>query len=119
MGRGSSGAGSGVKSVVVDYGSEAVEYRKGPNGTVYNWTSGTALESKLSLAEIAARARDNGYTVETYNAKQTAERDQAYNAERATRPDYELGYGVPGGNREYRKTARRNRINSRAQKRRR
>lgn len=39
--------------------------------------------------------------------------------ERDTKPDYELGMGIPGGNKEYRKQARNNRLVSRMQSRRR
>lgn len=39
--------------------------------------------------------------------------------ERDTKPDYELGMGIPGGNKEYRKQARNNRLVSRVQRRRR
>lgn len=39
--------------------------------------------------------------------------------ERDTKPDYELGMGIPGGNKEYRKQARNNRLVSRVQSRRR
>lgn len=119
MGRGSSGAGGGIRSVVVDYGGSAgqVEYRKGPGGRLFNMTNNTELATKTKLADLAKRARENGYNVETFNAKQTAERDEARREESRRKPDYELGYGVPGGNREYRRTARRNRINSRAAKR--
>lgn len=39
--------------------------------------------------------------------------------ERDAKPDYELGMGIPGGNKEYRKTARNSRLVSRMQSRRR
>ena len=37
--------------------------------------------------------------------------------ERDAKPDYELGMGIPGGNKEYRKTARNSRLVSRMQSR--
>lgn len=120
MGRGRSGAGSKIGSIVVDFGEGGTrEYRKGPKGQVYAIENGVPnpIATKLSLEAIAKRAKENGYSVETYNAQQTQERDVARAAARAKGPDWELGVGIPGGNRDYRRTARRNRINERARKR--
>lgn len=119
MGRGNSGKHGGVASVVIDYGSGAgrAEYRKAPDGRLYNVTNQEYVESKASLKDVVQRARSAGYTVETYTAKQTEERDETRRKERENSPDYELGYGVPWGNQQYRRNARRNRINTRAQRR--
>ena len=120
MGRGSSGQKGSVRSVIVNYGIGAgqVEYRKGPGGRIFDVTNNRELSAKMSLSEIAKRARENGYRVEVLNAKETAERDEARKKENRSKPDYELGMGVPWGNKEYRKTARRNRMTSRSQRRR-
>ena len=105
-------------SLVIDYGSGGkVEYRQAPDGRLYNADTMEFVGTKMSLKDVAERAQKAGYAANPYTAKQTAERDEARRKERENRPDYEVGYGTPWGNREYRRTARMNKINTRAQKR--
>lgn len=73
----------------------------------------------MTVPEIAKRMAENGATVKTYTKKQLAAHDEARQKEIANKPDYELGMGIPGGNKEYRKTARNSRLVSRMQSRRR
>lgn len=75
----------------------------------------------MSISELAERAQNMGYEVTAYTAQEVKEMDAKRKAQKEAdkNVDYELGYGLPWGNKEYRKTARRNRIATRAQKRRR
>ena len=82
-----------------------------------------AIESpangRMTVPEIAKRMAENGATVEAYTKKQLAAHDEARWKEIANKPDYELGVGVPWGNKENRKAARVSRLAGRAQTRRR
>lgn len=82
-----------------------------------------AIESpangRMTVPEIAKRMAENGATVKTYNKKQLAAHDEARQKEIANKPDYELGVGVPWGNKDARKAARASRLAGRAQRRRR
>lgn len=73
----------------------------------------------MTVPEIAKRMAENGATVKTYTKKQLAAHDEARWKEIANKPDYELGGGVPWGNKENRKAARASRLAGRAQRRRR
>ena len=120
---GSSGLTSGkIQAIVVDYGSgRSSSFRLHSNGRVTDIDDfgESKNTNNLSLSEIAKRARDNGYSVKTYTASELKDRDERRKKERENRPDYELGVGVPWGNAEYRRTARRNRKATRAQRRKR
>lgn len=82
-----------------------------------------AIEShangRMTVPEIAKRMAENGATVKTYTKKQLAAHAEARQKEIANKPDYELGVGVPWGNKENRKAARASRLAGRAQRRRR
>lgn len=116
---GSSGISAGqgkIKAIVIDYGNGRMSsFRLHPNGLVTDIDDFAEQKNtnKLTLAEIADRAVENGYSVMSFTQSQLNERDKKRKDSRANRPDYELGIGVPWGNKEYRKTARRNRINTR------
>lgn len=116
-GMGGGGGSRSTASVVVDYGGgRRTEYRRTPDGRLFNETRGEVMNSRMSLDEVADRARNSGYGVETYNSRQTRERDAQRARENANRPDYELGVGMED-NRAYRRTARMNRLASRAMRR--
>ena len=118
-GRGASAKlGRGIVAIRIDFGNgNTTTFRKGPSGRI---TDIDQMEQKqtngLSIGQIMERAVSNGYNVTTYNRKQIAEYDAAYRAERANRPDYELGYGT-GNMREYSRGARRNRLADRTMRR--
>lgn len=118
---GSSGLTSGkIQAIEVDYGNGSrSSFRLHSNGRVTDIDNFGEQKNtnNLSLEEITKRARDNGYSVKTYTSSDLKDRDEKRRKERENRPDYELGVGVPWGNAEYRKTARRNRISTRAQRR--
>lgn len=75
----------------------------------------------MNIAELAERAKSMGYEVTAYTAKEVSEMDAKRKAQKEADAgvDYELGYGLPWGNKQYRKVARRNRLMTRMQKRRR
>lgn len=74
---------------------------------------------RMTVPEIAKRMAENGATVKTYTKKQLAAHDEARRKENANKPDYEMGIGVPWGNKDARKAARASRLATRAQRRRR
>lgn len=74
---------------------------------------------RMTVPEIAKRMTENGATVKTYTKTQLAAHDEARRKEIANKPDYEMGIGVPWGNKNNRKAARTARLAGRVQKRRR
>lgn len=72
----------------------------------------------ISGKEIAKRAMANGANVTLVTPSEMKKKQEAYSKELANKPDYELGTGVPWGNKDYRRTARMNRINTRTSRRR-
>ena len=74
---------------------------------------------RMTVPEIAKRMTENGATVKTYTKKQLAAHDEARRKENANKPDYEMGIGVPWGNKNNRKAARASRLAGRVQRRRR
>ena len=105
-----------IQAIEVDYGgglkSSFRLHKDGMVTDIDDWTE-QHNTNNLSLEEIAKRARESGYSVKTFTSSDLKERDEKRKKSIENKPDYELGYGVPWGNREYRKTARRNRINNR------
>lgn len=73
----------------------------------------------MTAKEFIERAKKNGAEVETITEQERINREKKLAEEHRNKPDYELGYGVPWDNREYRKTARNNKKMTRGQKRRR
>ena len=71
----------------------------------------------MSGEEVLARLNKTGNNPEILSPQQMQERVTKRNEERRNLPDYELGAGVPWGNREHRKVARRAKIRDRAMKR--
>lgn len=107
-------------SIIVRFSDEPgdyMEYRRLEDGTIFDEKNFRSVDTRYTLEEIAERARTFGYTVETYTPEETEARDKARHEARENKPDYELDYGVPWGNREYRKTARESRLASRTQRR--
>lgn len=121
MAKGNSGFDSGgkgrkIQAIEVDYGgglkSSFRLHKDGVITDIDDWTK-QHNTNNLSLSEIAKRARENGYAVKTFTFSDLKNHDEERKKILKNKPDYELGYGVPWGNREYRKIARINRINSR------
>lgn len=71
----------------------------------------------ISGKEIAKRAMANGANVTLVTPSEMKKKRETFSKELANKPDYELGMGVPWSNSSYRKTARTNRINTRASRR--
>lgn len=109
-------AGGGIRAITKD--GMVFEYRDRENGYI---TSFTDAEEKsvggLSINQIAERMKNNGASVEIFTKSQLESLEKKANEERRNKPDYQLGYGVPWGNREYRKVARRNRLTTRMMRR--
>lgn len=74
---------------------------------------------RMTVPEIAKRMTENGATVKTYTKTQLAAHDEERRKEIANKPDYEMGIGVPWGNKNNRKAARASRLAGRVQRRRR
>ena len=74
---------------------------------------------RMTVPEIAKRMTENGATVKTYTKTQLSAHDEARRKEIANKPDYEMGIGVPWGNKNNRKAARASRLAGRVQSRRR
>lgn len=71
----------------------------------------------ISGKEIVKRAMANGANVTLVTPSEMKKKRETFSKELANKPDYELGMGVPWSNASYRKTARTNRINTRASRR--
>lgn len=119
-GRGASFGNGNVAAVAVNYGGSWGTYRKHDNGMVTDIDDWADVKNTngIDLNEIAKRARASGYEVKTYTPAELKRYDKDMKQARANKPDYENGAGVAWGNQEYRKKARRERLASRAQKRR-
>ena len=72
----------------------------------------------ISGKEIAKRAINNGASVTLVTPSEMKKKREAFAKELDSKPDYELGMGIPWGNAAYRRTARMNRINTRTSRRR-
>lgn len=107
----------GIK--VTNNGGATSEYFFRKDGNTFlmrNDLGKTPKKAFDSPENIYKKAKANARSVSIISPGEVAERMKTRAEERASKPDYELGYGAPGGNREYRKTARRNRINNRRRK---
>lgn len=96
-------------------------YAKGPNGSVVD-ERGLPVESvgNMSYRDLINRMSANnagGFKVENVSNADLNRMQAEYNKSLRDTTDYELGVGVPWGNREYRQGARRNRLSNRSQKR--
>ena len=107
-------------SYTKDGKTRTFEYR---NGKVYDVSDAGAipeqLNTSLSVSELVQRAQKNADRVDILSPAQMQQRRDERNADRESRKniDYELGTGVPWGNRQYRQVARRNRLITRGMKR--
>ena len=108
-----------IRAIEVDYGgglkSSFRLHKDGMVTDIDDWAEQHNVNG-LTLEQIAQNARKQGYSVKTFTSSELKERDEKRMESWKNKPDYELGYGTPWGNREYRKTARRNRINNRRRK---
>lgn len=98
-------------------------YRSGGGGIItgIDDSKESIVSGKMTIPEIAKRMKDSGASVKTYTKKQLAEHDKVFNRANASKPDYQLGYGLgPGGSvsKGARRTARVNRLENRAMKKR-
>lgn len=124
-GRGGSSGIDGAKETAfsVTMNGETTEYKFTRNGNQNYFQRGIGgrIEEtplNMSASEFRRRAESNGATVNKMSVSSWNKTEKAREIERANRPDYELGMGLKD-NSEYRKTARRNRLMTRAMKRKR
>jgi len=120
---GSSDIGGGSKETAfsVTKDGETTEYkftRKGNQNFIQRGIGGNIEESPLNMSasEFRRRVESNGATVKKMSVSGWNKTEKAREKEHVNRPDYELGVGLKD-NSAYRKTARRNRIMTRAMKR--
>ena len=129
MGTCSSGSRAGSTSVKngggIQYTSNGVQFTlEQKNGVMYNVSDLAEIPQKIgkgfSGAEIIERLNRTGTEFKILSPNDMQARRDARNADREARKniDYELGVGVPFGNRANRQAARRGRLASRAAKRR-
>lgn len=124
-GRGGSSGIDGAKETAfsVTMNGETTEYKftRNSNQNYFQRGIGGRIEEtplNMSASEFRRRAESNGATVNKMSVSSWNKTEKAREIERANRPDYELGMGLKD-NSEYRKTARRNRLMTRAMKRKR
>ena len=124
-GRGGSSGIDGAKETAfsVTMNGETTEYKFTRNGkqNYFQRGIGGRIEEtplNMSASEFRRRAESNGATVNKMSVSSWNKTEKAREIEHANRPDYELGMGLKD-NSEYRKTARRNRLMTRAMKRKR
>lgn len=95
------------------------------NGEVYNVSDLADIPQKMNTSrsadELVKSMKKRGYEVTILSPAQMQARVDARNADREARKniDYELGAGVPWGNKSNRRAARQGRLASRTAKRRR
>lgn len=120
-------AGGGGKSIVdgggVAFTKDGSEFvYEQINGEMYDVSDLADIPTKapLSGSEMVERMANNGTDFRIMSPEQMQQRRDARQADRNARAgiDYELGVGVPWGNKNQRQAARRGRMISRAQKRR-
>ena len=70
----------------------------------------------MSAKEFRQRVESNGATTKAVSNAEYKKAEKAYQKERDSRPDYELGIGLKD-NSAYRRTARKNRVMNRVMKR--
>lgn len=124
-GRGGSSGLSGTKETAfsITMNGETTEYkftRKGKQNYYQRGIGGHVEETPLNMSasEFRKRVESNGATVKKMSVSSWNKTEKAREIEHANRPDYELGMGLKD-NSAYRKTARRNRLMTRAMKRKR
>lgn len=94
------------------------------NGYAYDVSDLANMPSKIgsgiSATELAKRAVNNGREVKVLSPTQIKERQEQRRKDREARAniDYELGAGVPWGNKANRRAARQGKLTSRAMRRR-
>ena len=118
----SNGSFSGVVAIeVTTKDGRRLSYRSRQGGFITGIDDArkSPASGRMTVPEIAKRMAENVATVKTYTKKQLAAHDEARWKEIANKPDYELGGGVPWGNKDARKAARASRLAGRAQRRRR
>ena len=113
------GSGSGLKTTGLDVthnGETTRYYFTSKDGQNYyqRGISGTPEPTPLNMSakEFRQRVESNGATTNAEYKKA----EKAYQKERDSRPDYELGIGLKD-NSAYRRTARKNRVMNRVMKR--
>lgn len=124
-GRGGSSGIDRAKEIAfsVTMNGETTEYKftkKGKQNYFQRGIGGRIEETPLNMSasEFRRRAESNGATVNKMSVSSWNKTEKSREIEHANRPDYELGMGLKD-NSEYRKTARRNRLMTRAMKRKR
>lgn len=122
---GGRGGSSGTKETAfsVTMNGETTEYkftRKGKQNYYQRGIGGHIEETPLNMSasEFRKRVESNGATVKKMSVSSWNKTEKSREIEHFNRPDYELGVGLKD-NSAYRKTARRNRLMTRAMKRKR
>ena len=117
------GSGSGLKTTGLDVmhnGETTRYYFTSKDGQNYyqRGISGTPEPTPLNMSakEIRQRVESNGATTKAVSNAEYKKAEKAYQKERDSRPDYELGIGLKD-NSAYRRTARKNRVMNRVMKR--
>ena len=121
---GSSGLnGNSETAFSVTRDNETVQYKfikRGSQNYIQRGIGGKIDESPLNMSasEFRRRVESNGATTKNLSVSNWNKIEAKRAEEHANRPDYQLGVGLED-NREYRKTARRNRTINRVMKRKR
>lgn len=111
---------NGVR-ITYDNGSSKV-YKRGPNGRIVD-ERGLPVESLNNMKyddfirRVQANQKNSGVSIERMSRQDLDGMEKRWREERANRPDYEMGVGVPWGNKENRKAARQSRLAGRAARR--
>ena len=117
------GSGGGLKTTGLDVthnGETTRYYFTSKDGQNYyqRGISGTPEPTPLNMSakEFRQRVESNGATTKAVSNAEYKKAEKAYQKERDSRPDYELGIGLKD-NSAYRRTARKNRVMNRVMKR--
>lgn len=124
-GRGSSSGKAGNKASVKNKGGFQVTLDDGRvstffsyRGKVYNITELSKppeeLDTDKTATQLVQGMLNRGVDVKILSPQEIKQRENEYNNRPYKDADYELGTGLPFGNTEYRRRARRQKINDRA-----
>lgn len=131
-GRGGS-SGNGISARILGFGSKEYGINvTAKDGAKINYIvqelGGTTYVSRdlysspepfpISGKEIAKRAMSNGASITLVTPSEMRKKRDAFAKEQGSKPDYELGIGVPWGGRQAARIARSHRLETRAMKKR-
>ena len=82
MGGRGGGSGGGVKAIEINNGKTIMSYRE-HKGKIVDMNKTTVKNTQgKSLNDLVGRAKELGWSVKTYNAKQLKQRDEKYKKDR-------------------------------------